>query len=869
MTMFKVQLGRSQLRNFLLKIFVHLGLVIFWLIITNSNSKIYAEANGGQSVTSPLPTRVTGFGSRRYSEISSIQTAEKEDITKFLSLYTNSDDKESIILHSKLHNSTLKILPDGSVIHDDSSNPASTTNNKETWSSIIGLFGVYRIPSGHIWVWIADVERIYEAPYLLNHTSIDGVDRQFVPWWSLYRVTQLHLTHLPLSNYSTAHASTRHYRAQKREEKRQLALLRQALKDHDWYFSKGPPAGDLTRRLQECLSAQKEHINGDDITKQLPDERFFWNQAFVDPIVEKYREECAENSDKNVYRILLEHVVPITSAFCGTQTNVSVASDGSSCVYDQVLVTRRSRFRAGTRFTRRGADATGAVANFAETEQILFFWNHSNGNVRVLENVCSHVQTRGSIPLRWSSPTDIKTYRPRVRIGTNPLAHARALRQHLLDQARYFAGLSSTTTDNPANPSLLLVNLVDKKSDQGRLGRAFDAVLKAVLDVYAKQPDQQIPWLAPGNIEHLWFDFHAEVKAGGWERLSSLLDAVVPVLDQHGYFEATPFYEMPTSNQTSSSFMIKRVQGGVVRTNCMDCLDRTNVVQSQFARHVLFSQVAGASKIPVSYKGAFRKKPSALPWLAGEVAHRLLWADNADAISRLYAGTPALKGDFTRTGKRTKKGALEDGMNSLQRYYLNNFLDADRQEGIDLLTGHHPFNKLASLLDDFCETRSIEKIEPIKSVFAQSVKNKLQAGSSTTKSKHQSFPKKTTPTDLPFKWLPGDLQSHVWSRHPQRQHSSSITTSSAFAFEGVHRRAAQLLPWWCGSGENEVTWIGESGSSALAEAEISALNNAGYIMGALAVGLHRPKSLAVLVAVLVELTDISGTRSQRLRPSNI
>ena len=69
-----------------------------------------------------------------------------------------------------------------------------------------------------------------------------------------------------------------------------------------------------------------------------------------------------------------------------------------------------------------------------------------------------------------------------------------------------------------------------------------------------------------------------------------------------------------------------------------------------------------------------------------------LWADNADAISRLYAGTPALKGDFTRTGKRTRRGALDDGMNSLQRYYLNNFIDADRQEGIDLLVGDAEFN---------------------------------------------------------------------------------------------------------------------------------------------------------------------------------
>ena len=34
------------------------------------------------------------------------------------------------------------------------------------------------------------------------------------------------------------------------------------------------------------------------------------------------------------------------------------------------LVSRRSRFRAGTRYFRRGADAAGHVANFNETEQI-------------------------------------------------------------------------------------------------------------------------------------------------------------------------------------------------------------------------------------------------------------------------------------------------------------------------------------------------------------------------------------------------------------------------------------------------------------------------------------------------------------------
>lgn len=41
----------------------------------------------------------------------------------------------------------------------------------------------------------------------------------------------------------------------------------------------------------------------------------------------------------------------------------------------------------------------------------------------------------------------------------------------------------------------------------------------------------------------------------------------------------------------------------------------------------------------------------------------------------LYAGTPALKGDFTRTGQRTKMGLLQDGTNSAIRYVVNNFQD--------------------------------------------------------------------------------------------------------------------------------------------------------------------------------------------------
>ena len=46
---------------------------------------------------------------------------------------------------------------------------------------------------------------------------------------------------------------------------------------------------------------------------------------------------------------------------------------------------------------------------------------------------------------------------------------------------------------------------------------------------------------------------------------------------------------------------------------------------------------------------------------------REIWTQHADSLSYLYSGTGALKTDFTRTGKRTKAGALEDGKRSITR----------------------------------------------------------------------------------------------------------------------------------------------------------------------------------------------------------
>ena len=64
-------------------------------------------------------------------------------------------------------------------------------------------------------------------------------------------------------------------------------------------------------------------------------------------------------------------------------------------------------------------------------------------------------------------------------------------------------------------------------------------------------------------------------------------------------------------------------------------------------------------------------------------------ADVGDTLSVQYAGAGALKTDFTRLGKRTFAGMLNDLKNTVERYVKNNFLDGQRQDSIDLFLGNY------------------------------------------------------------------------------------------------------------------------------------------------------------------------------------
>jgi hypothetical protein len=300
------------------------------------------------------------------------------------------------------------------------------------------------------------------------------------------------------------------------------------------------------------------------------------------------------------------------------------------------LVSRRSTKRAGLRYLRRGTDDEGCAANSVETEQILSSptWNTSQ------DKIFSYTQFRGSIPLFFSqSPYSLK---PQVSTWGTFETNARAFKRHMTD-------LSSRYGD------IYCASLVDKHGTEAKIGELYEKHAKDLnenggLDGQGKQ------------LGFEWFDFHNVCRGMHFENVSRLMDTLEPFATATGW-------------TIIANDQIQHKQSGVLRTNCMDCLDRTNVVQSACARTALEAQLSVGS-----FTIDLQTDPST-SWF------NTLWADNGDNISRQYAGTAALKGDFTRTRKRQITGALTDFGLTLTRYYNNIVNDYFTQALIDYLLG--------------------------------------------------------------------------------------------------------------------------------------------------------------------------------------
>lgn len=348
------------------------------------------------------------------------------------------------------------------------------------------------------------------------------------------------------------------------DEDAYLTLLRTHLRTGPMYFSYSL---DLTNSFQRQTSLETS----------LPlwrrvDDRFFWNKHLQSDLIDM------RSSSPGVEPFIL----PVFFGFLKITPTVI-----KSTPLTFVLITRKSRHRAGTRYFTRGVDEAGNVSNFNETEQIIIIGDTTGlagydqtsitgSRDSTKPQILSYVQTRGSVPVFWAEVSTL-SYTPKLQVRGVETAVA-AMRRHFDEQIRLYG-------DN------YLVNLVNQKGREERVKAAYEQSVRLLVTSPAESKEssekssERFREIEPtqhqqkmDRLHYIYFDFHHECRGMKWHRAELLLDKLGNGLIEQGYFHKVE------GGVTST---VQNYQRSVVRTNCMDCLDRTNVVQSMLARWTL------------------------------------------------------------------------------------------------------------------------------------------------------------------------------------------------------------------------------------------------------------------------------------------
>ncbi|KAL0089967.1 SacI homology domain-containing protein [Phycomyces blakesleeanus] len=437
----------------------------------------------------------------------------------------------------------------------------------------------------------------------------------------IYRATTFQILHVP-------HTMPALTKQQMETEQMFINLLEDHLKQNSFYFS---------YKYHLTLTIQQQAALGQNSRSQWEeaDTRFFSNRFLMEKLINATQHKTNPQD-------LSAFILPVIQGFVAI---VSSVIQRRQVVFG--LISRRSLERDGTRYFSRGLDIKGHASNFVETEQILLCDLPQSLSTTEHPLQFSFVQTRGSMPARWGQIPNTR-YTPQLWLN-NDLSNLDVLdisRTHFDQQIEHYG-------------SQVLVNLVNKKGYELPVGELYRSIVEK---------------LANPRLFYVHFDFHHECRKMRWNRVQLLLDMLEPELRKQSYC----FYDATTP-------VLKKRQTSVVRTNCMDCLDRTNVVQSALAHWVLDLQLREANVLQstevVENDEAFIS------------IFKNVWADNADVLSIAYSGTGALKTDYTRTGKRSYAGALSDLSNSILRYIKNNYMDGSRQDAIDLYLGNYRVGK--------------------------------------------------------------------------------------------------------------------------------------------------------------------------------
>ncbi|AQL09239.1 Phosphoinositide phosphatase SAC2 [Zea mays] len=336
-------------------------------------------------------------------------------------------------------------------------------------------------------------------------------------------------------------------------------------------------------------------------------------------------------------------------------------------------------------FLKRGVNEKGRVANDVETEQIVFE-DTSDG---IPTQMASAVQHRGSIPLVWFQETSRLNIRPDIIL--KPDVDYKATRLHFENLALRYGNPVIILNLIKASAASMLFDTREKKPRESLLRAEF---AKAIHYINKSLPDDK-------RLKFLHMDLSKLSRRKGTNVLALLTKVASDVLDLTEFLHceiststkpddtssgertaAKPHDDRSSSDQTECAAKLAPLllQKGVLRTNCIDCLDRTNVAQFAYGLAALGRQLHALGLTEA-------QKIELHDPLADDLMDFYEWMGDTLAIQ--YGGSAAHNKIFCEQRGQWKAATQsQEFLRTIQRYYNNAYTDHDKQDAINMFLGH-------------------------------------------------------------------------------------------------------------------------------------------------------------------------------------
>lgn len=287
-------------------------------------------------------------------------------------------------------------------------------------------------------------------------------------------------------------------------------------------------------------------------------------------------------------------------------------------------------------------------------------------------NYTSYVQHRGSIPLYWTQDNTGVTPKPPIELNlVDPFYGAAALHFDNLFE-RYGA-------------PVYVLNLVKSRERTPRESKLLLEFTNAIN--YLNQ-------FLPGDkkVIHKAWDMSRASKSRDQDVIGTLENIAEEVLTTTGFFQ----------NGDGRTTM-PRVQNGIARTNCIDCLDRTNAAQFVIGKRALGHQLHAL--------GILGDTSIAYDTDAVNLFTHM-YHDHGDTIAVQYGGSQLVNTMETYRKINQWTSHSRDMVESFKRYYNNSFLDGQRQEAYNLFLGNYIFVQGQPMLWDLATDYYLHHADP-------------------------------------------------------------------------------------------------------------------------------------------------------------